>query len=222
MIGELGSFLQDAFTNGSVGEALLVLWEELASYIEQGGLVMWPLVAATAVLWFGLGYRLLSLTRGGRPPAHEAVSRYRRDPHRRAEGFVAAAVVRALEVRRTHRGDIGRVLDEQLQPLTDAASKYRTLVRTIVVIAPLAGLLGTVGGMIEMFDSLADQTFYSQSGGVANGISQALFTTQFGLVIAIPGMIVGRLLDRREDVIVDEIEQVKVLVSEPAAGGTTP
>jgi biopolymer transport protein ExbB len=64
-----------------------------------------------------------------------------------------------------------------------------------------------------MFESLGDQTFFSQSGGVANGISQALFTTQFGLVIAVPGMVVGRLLDRHENTMREEIEQIKDLLN---------
>jgi biopolymer transport protein ExbB len=67
--------------------------------------------------------------------------------------------------------------------------------------------------MIEMFQSLGDQTFFSQSGGVANGISQALFTTQFGLVVAVPGMIVGRLMDRRENQMSSDVEQIKDMLS---------
>jgi biopolymer transport protein ExbB len=119
----------------------------------------------------------------------------------------------AVVVRANHSGNIRRYMDDELFELTSNMSRYRTLVRTIVLVAPLAGLLGTVMGMIEMFESLGDQTFFSQTGGVANGISQALFTTQFGLVIAIPGMIVGRLLDRREGRMREEIEQIKDLLS---------
>jgi biopolymer transport protein ExbB len=70
--------------------------------------------------------------------------------------------------------------------------------------------------MIEMFESLGSRTFYSQSGGVANGISQALLTTQLGLLIAVPGMIVGRLLDRREGKMRSEIEQIKEYVNSSA------
>ncbi|MDZ7829411.1 MAG: MotA/TolQ/ExbB proton channel family protein [Halofilum sp. (in: g-proteobacteria)] len=42
--------------------------------------------------------------------------------------------------------------------------------------------------MIETFESLGDMSLFSQSGGIAGGISQALFTTQLGLAVAIPGM----------------------------------
>ena len=53
--------------------------------------------------------------------------------------------------------------------------------------APLLGLLGTVGGMITTFDAVSQVT--GQTGTrVAGGISRALITTQFGLVVAMPGV----------------------------------
>jgi biopolymer transport protein ExbB len=70
-------------------------------------------------------------------------------------------------------------------------------------------LLGTVSGMIETFDSLGDMSLYSQSGGIAGGISQALFSTQMGLCVAVPGVIVGRLLDRRQHQFEDELDRLK-------------
>ena len=63
--------------------------------------------------------------------------------------------------------------------------------------------------MITTFDSLGDMTLFSQTGGVAGGISQALITTQMGLCVAIPGVIAGRILDRREAAICTEMEEFK-------------
>ena len=73
------------------------------------------------------------------------------------------------------------------------------LSRALVALAPLVGLLGTVDGMIETFDALGRQALFAQSGSVASGISRALFTTQAGLCVAIPGHLLGRWLDRKED-----------------------
>jgi biopolymer transport protein ExbB len=57
----------------------------------------------------------------------------------------------------------------------------------LTAIAPLLGLLGTVMGMIETFDAVA--ALGGNTGTrVAAGISQALITTQFGLVVALPGV----------------------------------
>ena len=78
-------------------------------------------------------------------------------------------------------------------------NQYQPLIFIVTAAAPLVGLLGTVIGMIETFDSLADAALYTQNGGIAAGISQALLTTQMGLVIAIPGLLAGKFLKRWEN-----------------------
>jgi biopolymer transport protein ExbB len=196
-------------------ELLYQSLREFSAFMKNGGFVMWPLVVATVLLWYGIGYRAMMLRRGTRLGVRSAIALYRREPDREPTGFVDEAVRLGMKVRRQEPGYIRRQLDDELFFLVETLSRYRVLVRTIVAVAPLAGLLGTVTGMIEMFQSLGDQTFFSQSGGVANGISQALVTTQFGLVIAVPGMIVGRLLDRRENRIRNDIDQIKETLSVP-------
>lgn len=190
--------------------------QEWTSLLEQGGFVMWPLTALAVLLWFGLGYRLMLLRRGSNLDVRHLIGLYWDRPSLKARGFVDAAASLAVMVRKQQPGDIKRYLDEELFSLSEGMRRFRTIVRSIVVIAPLLGLLGTVIGMIEMFEFLGSRTFYSQSGGVANGISQALLTTQLGLLIAVPGMIVGRLLDRREGKMRSEIEQIKEYVNSSA------
>ena len=50
------------------------------------------------------------------------------------------------------------------------------------------------------------------SGGIAGGISQALFTTQMGLAVAVPGLIAGRILQKKETSLLREIAQVKDII----------
>jgi biopolymer transport protein ExbB len=70
--------------------------------------------------------------------------------------------------------------------------------------------------MIETFDSIGEMTLFAQSGGIAGGISQALFTTQMGLCVAVPGIVIGRLLDRRQVRVEQELEQIKDWLSADA------
>ena len=89
---------------------------------------------------------------------------------------------------------------------------FGTLARSVVIVAPLAGLLGTVSGMIETFDALADMTLFSQSGGIAGGISQALITTMAGLTVGIPALIAYRwVLARADDLVLERhrLEQAR-------------
>lgn len=63
-------------------------------------------------------------------------------------------------------------------------------------VAPLLGLLGTVEGMIENFSVMA-RIGTSDSSQLTTGISKALVTTQAGLLVAIPGLLVGGVLYRK-------------------------
>ena len=53
-------------------------------------------------------------------------------------------------------------------------------------VAPMMGLLGTVSGMVTAFNTIASSGGQASPAELANGISQALLTTMFGLIVAIP------------------------------------
>jgi biopolymer transport protein ExbB len=131
---------------------------------------------------------------------------------RKPKGLVDNAVHIGVGILRSTSKRRRKLMNEAFFPLREVTKHHRGLAKTIVVCAPLAGLLGTVAGMIEMFDSLASQQFFSQSGGIAGGIAEALFTTQLGLTVAVPGMIIGRVLEKREESIQRELDQVIEMV----------
>lgn len=85
---------------------------------------------------------------------------------------------------------------------TDAEQKlvaWKNVLRAMVASAPLLGLLGTVGGMIETFATLHTSGLAHADASVAGGISTALLTTQLGLLVSVPGLLVARGLDRFEE-----------------------
>ena len=69
--------------------------------------------------------------------------------------------------------------------------------------------------MIETFDSLGDMSLFTQTGGIAGGISQALITTQMGLAVAIPGLIVNGILNKKQNRLEIEIAQIKDYLCSP-------
>lgn len=86
--------------------------------------------------------------------------------------------------------------EARLQRL-DAASELRVFrrgIRAIVRVSPLLGLLGTVVGMVQTFQALGGVHHADLSGG----ISQSLISTQMGLGVAIPGLLMSRVLDQWE------------------------
>jgi len=188
---------------------------ELTAFVDQGGIVMIPLAIAVLVLWYAIGYRFAVIKRGNPRSVRRLIRRYHQAQGQHTddmqpEGIVDSAIVQGLELSKIYQTNLRRYLDDAFSHYVRDMSKYGKLIMTIVAAAPLTGLLGTVMGMIETFDSLMDANLFSQGGGgIAGGISQALFTTQMGLVVAIPGLLMGRALDRRADKIERELEQIK-------------
>jgi biopolymer transport protein ExbB len=76
-----------------------------------------------------------------------------------------------------------------------SVEKYLGVIATSAVIAPLLGLLGTVSGMISMFKMM---TLFGSGDAstVSGGISEALITTELGLIVAIPALVMTALLSR--------------------------
>lgn len=183
---------------------------ELLDYISQGGwIVMGTLVVAAMILWYALGYRFFILRRGNYRSVRKLIARYNFDEKRKPKGIIDTAVARGMALTRVKGAHLRHQLDEAFMDFEKTIGRYAVIVRSIVIVSPLLGLLGTVGGMIETFDSLGDMSLFSQSGGIAGGISQALFTTQMGLAVALPGLVVGRILDRRQAMFENELDKIK-------------
>jgi len=81
------------------------------------------------------------------------------------------------------------------------------LIKAIIAVAPLMGLLGTVGGMIETFASLGTMEMFKSGGGIAGGISQALLTTQLGLIVAVPGILYLKLIERKKSTLMKAFKE---------------
>jgi biopolymer transport protein ExbB len=186
---------------------------KVLEYLELGGWVMGPLAIQALVLWYCLGLRWRLLNRGNARSARALVDRYQKGYDRAPSGIIDTAVLWGLALMGRYQGkNLRYALEDAFGQFDAELSRCRAVINVVVITAPLAGLLGTVLGMIETFDSLGDMALYTQTGGIAGGISQALFTTQMGLAVAVPGIIAGRALDRKEPRFRDEIDQLKDLL----------
>jgi len=149
------------------------LIEESWSIWSAGGPLMIPL----SLLAFGLFYaetRWLLQIRGHRPPDLLQIASESGRP-----------LIRVCESSRT--GVLGPI---------DRRIRYYAI---LVGVCPLLGLLGTVAGMTTTFTGMAQPGVSNLSFEVADGVSEALVTTQAGLLVAIPGMILLSLLRRGRD-----------------------
>ncbi|MCB9765531.1 MAG: MotA/TolQ/ExbB proton channel family protein [Alphaproteobacteria bacterium] len=182
--------------------------ENLRETWVAGGFVMPPLALCAFLLWWTLGSRWFTLRRGSRRTLAQLIADARAGTLK-PRGLVDAAVFDGVRLQGALVGHPLRgPLDLLVDHLRAECRSGRILVRTLVAVAPLAGLLGTVTGMIETFDSLATMALFSRSGGIAGGVAQALVSTQMGLAVAIPGVIAGKTLESRQAAIINELDEL--------------
>lgn len=177
-------------------EWFTVVWEQATHIWLSGGWAM-VAIALIALVMFALGMHthLKLKEKGFRSVPEKTWRRWIDHPGER-------------------KGRIGRLLDfvtvgrslketatlfKQLR-LNEAAPFERDLrvMKTCVGAAPLVGLLGTVTGMLATFGALSSGSGGDRTMGlVAEGISEALVTTETGLVIALPGLFLQYQLSRK-------------------------
>lgn len=100
-------------------------------------------------------------------------------------------------------------IEEGASQVIHEMERYLGALGTIAAITPLLGLLGTVFGMIAVFNAIMLEGT-GNAGVLAGGISQALITTAAGLCVAIPAMMSHRFFQRRVDSLVVTMEQESV------------
>ncbi len=186
----------------------------LMDYFQRGGPVMYPLLACSIVAFTVVTERLLFWIRMRRAQEPHKVARCL---HLAQEGLYEEA----RELARSSTDPILRVLahglaghdmtsslamERQAKEEVNQMSHYLAVLDTMVTVAPLLGIYGTLTGIIRAFDSLS-------AGGlpdprlVGAGIAEALITTIAGLTIAIPGIICYNHLIRRVERSTQELEQ---------------
>ncbi|MGE4551580.1 MAG: MotA/TolQ/ExbB proton channel family protein, partial [Desulfovibrionaceae bacterium] len=111
----------------------------------------------------------------------------------------------------------GRRLRLAARPLLDAAERHVGTILVLAGLAPLLGLLGTVMGMIGVFDTLA-VLGAGDPKALSGGISEALVSTQTGLLVAIPALMAGHFLRRRARTFQARVERFCAVLARTAAG----
>jgi biopolymer transport protein ExbB len=105
------------------------------------------------------------------------------------------------------KDEFQKAMQTALDITAHSLERHLTGLGVVASICPLLGILGTVVGLIEVFDQLfaAGQT---DSQLLAGGISTALITTAAGLSVAIPALVCHRAMLRHVDALLLEIEAV--------------
>lgn len=120
-----------------------------------------------------------------------------------ATARVLTTTIRNLDREREHLED---VISESLLNESSTLNRFGAVILVIAAVSPLLGLLGTVTGMISTFDVITEFGT-GDPKLLSGGISIALVTTQLGLIVAIPLLLVGNVLSGWAERIKDEMEK---------------
>ena len=176
---------------------LAFTFDDISAVWLSGGWVMIPLVFLAFIIFFSSMELVLFFRRGNHNKISEGVYEDWIDNPSKGQGHVGEII---SYIKEESAGDPDEVRNRFVEissasiPVVDARLMFLNI---LVTVSPLIGLLGTVIGMLSTFKALS-----SGSGKtidlVAEGISEALITTQTGLVIAIPGyLLVSHIQKKR-------------------------
>ncbi len=186
------------------------------SYLKDGGIWMWPLalIAIAALLLLIERYVFWIYKNSGKQKLLNNILDMLKNGdiqsaknlcHDQKKSSVANAMLAIINQKDSTREMAEKNLQEILYKESPALEKRLATISVLGAAAPLLGLLGTVAGMIELFESI---TLYGTSDPklMASGISVALITTQAGLAISVPILIAHNFIANRMDGLVNKME----------------
>ena len=214
------------------------VWYAIVQFFENGGAFMYPIVLLLAL---GVGVsveRYVTLTLTAKRNRHtwekleqlirkgefeQARELSNKDNSAIAQLF-AAALARQGAVRR--REDIDRAMEETLMAIIPRLEKRTHYLATFANMSTLAGLLGTIIGLIHAFTAVSNADPADKAELLSASISIGMNCTAFGLMVAIPLVLVHSLLQTKTTELIDSLEMASVkflnAITERAAGDASP
>ncbi len=172
-------------------------WEGLQAFLETGGNVLVVIMFATFIMWAFILERLSYWGFAFQPSADRAVRAW--EAWKREHPLFAMAASKGRkncddsEKRAFFSGELER--QRLLSQVRQAAEQNVEVVKILVAIAPMLGLLGTVTGMVEVFDVMA-VSGSSNARAMSAGVSKATIPTMAGMVASLSGLFFSNQLER--------------------------
>ncbi len=166
------------------------------AFVEQGGATMWVLVAcslvALAIVLERMFFWLIEIVRRNAELPERMLERAQAKDFNGAQALAAGSkdfVVRLLAYGLSHRAaSVSDSLELAAAEQLKRMKRFLPVLDTIITVAPLLGILGTVIGIIDAFQVLEDAAI-QEPRAVVGGIAKALVTTVAGLIISIGSLV---------------------------------
>ncbi|PCK08589.1 MAG: biopolymer transporter ExbB [Alteromonadaceae bacterium] len=161
------------------------LWLNLQNFLSQGGVILVVIMITTFFLWLLIVERVMYFYRDQKNTCQRVVNQWDERGDKRS-WFADKTRLRLLSVARIE------------------ANNNLNIIKLVVIIAPLLGLLGTVTGMIDVFDVMAS-TGSSSARGMAGGVSKATIPTMAGMVVSLTGLLFSVSLQRKANTSIEHL-----------------
>lgn len=188
-----------------------VLRDAVSIFLSGGG-IMYMLGGVAFILYATAFAALAYVSRGNLGDKQsDQWNAWLADPQN-AEGRLGEAIRYVLHGDRLTIKTVQRRFSEVRINIVSAIDRRLLVVNTLTAAAPLAGLLGTVMGMLTMFSGLAQGKGQGGMEAVSTGMSEALITTQTGLTIALPGLFIALIVKNKRDGIAASLARLESLI----------
>jgi biopolymer transport protein ExbB/TolQ len=198
------------------------IYSTIVGFFQSGGLFMYPIVV---ILALGLAiaverYIYLSMAKSSNQRVWKKLMPLLQEgKHQQAASVInksktaisrilAYGLSRARHSRR--RDDVEIAMEEGLMEAVPNLEKRTPYLATFANIATLLGLLGTIIGLIQAFTAVSNANPAEKADMLSASISVAMNTTAFGLMVAIPLLLVYAVLQTKTTQLVDSLEMVSV------------
>ncbi|MDQ8205226.1 MotA/TolQ/ExbB proton channel family protein [Pelagicoccus sp. SDUM812003] len=194
--------------------------ETVSEHVMKGGIWVWPIIFFAVMAALLAVYKLVEIYSIKQPSAMElgAIVRKIRDG-RKDEALADAGnlpwefgpmIQEAVKNSDQEKELVEEVMYERMLEAQPKVERFLSVIAVTAAVAPLLGLLGTVTGMINTFKMI---TLFGtgDASSLSGGISEALITTELGLVVAIPSLVAHAMLNRKAQSIMANMEKLSVV-----------
>ena len=182
---------------------------EVLRLFSDGGPVMFLLAFIAAILYTTASASVFFVSKGNLKAAQkEDWVEWINNPEA-GEGRAGEIIRYAMHGPRISIKTVQRRFDEVREVVISSIDRRLIVITTLVAVAPMTGLLGTVGGMLDMFDGLAGGSGKKSMEKIQTGMMQSLLSPLTGLVIALPGMFMALHIQQKRNWISSALTQLE-------------
>ena len=178
-IDMLYAALKGLFSLFGLEQGFINMWEAIRDYLEMGGPVLYLIGTFLVIMWIMIIERVIYFMTRHHEIVKQTIDKWNARPERRS-------------------WTAHRIREAMISEVRLSANRYIDLIQACVALCPLMGLLGTVSGMIKVFEVMA-QMGTGNARAMASGVSQSTIPTLSGMVAALSGMFISIYLQHKAE-----------------------